>query len=185
MTNSDKYLQIDNIKEVDDFIEKIKFFGPDGYTVIFTNGNSWYIETLILNLLTSYNGFNIYNDRHIGVFCSDEEGYNKAKLLNYKCCLVKSEKMKIKNCLDSIETIDYRRLSFVKTLIIDYIISKNYTVLYIDPDMSFNINQYKNIDFIDDILRRKHTINYEFSINRSIDSIINHDIKIDNAHVFL
>lgn len=178
MNKSDNYLHIDNLQEVDNFIEDIKFNGPDGSTVIFTNGNSLYIETFILNLLVSYKSFNKKTDRCIGVFCLDEEGYIKANKLGYKCCKIKSEKMRINECSDDNY---YRRLSFTKILIIDHILSKNYNVLYIDPDMSFNINQYKDIDFIDNILKRKYTINYEFSIDNSIDSILNYDINIDNV----
>jgi hypothetical protein len=177
---SNNYLQIDNINEIDEFIEKIYFDGPDGKTIIFTNANSWYMETLVLNLIYSYNQFNKNPNRKIGVFCSDKEAYEKAKILNLDCCMINCEKMKINNSLTNVTDEEYRRLSFTKTLIIDYLISKDYTVLYIDPDMSFNYKRYSDLDFIDEILRRKHSINYSFDFNNSLTNINDFDIKVDN-----
>jgi hypothetical protein len=181
LDNSQEFLHIDNKQEVDKFIESIKFTGPEGDTIMFTNANSWYIETLVNNLIYSYNTFNKIPNRKIGVFCSDVEGLEKSKKLGFDSCMIYCEKMNIKNSLKDIARDDYRRLSFVKTLIIDYILSKNYTVLYIDPDMSFNVSSYPNTDFINEILNRKHTINYSFNLDDSIQKINNYDIKIDNV----
>ena len=181
LNNSDYYLHIDNKQEIDDFIDKIKFKGPEGDTVIFTNANSWYIDTLVLNLIKSYDSFNKDKNRKIGVFCSDNEAYDKCIKLNFECCMFKCEKMNIKNSLTNIKADEYKRLTFVKTLIIDYIISKEITVLYIDPDMSFNFKLYPHIDFIDEILKRKHSINYNFDTDKSIININNIDIKVDNV----
>ena len=49
LENSSEYLHIDNKQEIDDFIDRIKFKGPDGDTVMFTNANGWYIDTLVKN----------------------------------------------------------------------------------------------------------------------------------------
>lgn len=181
MNKSSDYLHIDNIKEVDDFIEKIKFNGPEGYTVMFTNGNYWYINTLIKNLIYSYDKFNKKKDRKIGVFCSDIEGYNESNRLGFETCMVNCEKMKIKNSIKDVTPEEYRRLTFTKILLINYIISKNYTVLYIDPDMSFNYKKYNKIDFVNEILNRKKSINYTFDISNSIAKVNNYENKIDNV----
>lgn len=181
LEKSDKYLHLDNKNEVDKFIERIKFKGPEGDTIMFTNGNSWYIETLICNLIKSYDSFNKDERRKIAVFCSDKEAYDKCIKLNFECCMFECEKMNIKNSLNNIISDEYKRLTFVKTLLIDYIISKNITVLYIDPDMSFNYKQYPNIDFIDEILNRKHSINYTFDNDKCIIKLNNIDIVIDNV----
>lgn len=181
LEKSDEYLHLDNKDEVDKFIERIKFKGPEGDTIIFTNGNSWYIDTLIYNLIKSYESFNKDEKRKIAVFCSDKEAYDKCIKLNFECCMFECEKMNIKNSLNDIISHEYKRLTFVKTLLIDYIISKNITVLYIDPDMSFNYKQYPNIDFIDEILNRKHTINYMFDNDKGIIQLNDTDIVIDNV----
>uniref|UniRef100_A0A6C0I568 Nucleotide-diphospho-sugar transferase domain-containing protein n=1 Tax=viral metagenome TaxID=1070528 RepID=A0A6C0I568_9ZZZZ len=180
LENSNEYLHIDNKQEIDDFIDRIKFKGPEGDTVMFTNANGWYIDTLVHNLICSYNSFNTNQDRKIAVFCSDTEAFDKCKQLNFECCMVQCDKMNIKESVNNITSGEYKRLTFVKTLLIDYIISKDITVLYIDPDMSFNYKKYPGLDFVDEILNRKHTINYCFE-NQSIASINNIDIKIDNV----
>ena len=181
LDNSDDYLHIDNKSEIDRFIDKIKFNGPEGETIMFTNANSWYIDTLVLNLMKSYDSFNKDKNRKIGVFCSDKEAYDKCLKLNFECCMFECDKMNIKNSLSNTISNDYKRLTFVKTLLIDYIISKDITVLYIDPDMSFNYKNYPNYDFINDILKRKHSINYNFENDQSILSVNNYDIKVDNV----
>jgi hypothetical protein len=180
MSVSNDYLHIDNQDEVDTFIEKIKFKGPEGDTVIFTNGNSWYMDTLILNLIYSYKKFNKVQDRKIGVFCSDDEGYRKSIKLGFDSCMIRCEKMKITNTLTNVTPEEYRRLTFTKILIIDYLVSKGYTVLYIDPDMSFNYRRYPYLDFIDELLARKHSIKYGFDKD-SITHIDDYDTAIDNV----
>lgn len=174
-----EYLEIDNKQEIDTFIEKIKFIGPDGDTIIFTNANSWYIDTLVNNLITSYKKLN--TNRKIGVFCSDDDAFQKSLSLGFDSCMIKCQNMKISNSLSNVTPEEYRRLSFTKILIIDYLISKNYIVLYIDPDMSFNYIKYPNTDIINEILLRKNTINYLFDTDNSINSINNYNIKIDTV----
>lgn len=180
MNNSEHFFHIDNKEEIDSFIDRMKFKGPEGPTIIFTNGNSWYIETLILNLLYSFQKTNTHNDRKIAVFCSDEEAYEKAKYLNFDCCRVKCDKMKINDLYNNTGSVSYRRLTFVKTLLIDYIVSKNITVLYIDPDMSFNFSRYPNINLVDEILKRRQSTNYKFNTDNSIDFIKDKNKYIDN-----
>jgi hypothetical protein len=173
------FLDIDNKDEIDAFIEKIKFNSPLGEVVMFTNANSWYIETLVLNLIHSYNKFNNIFSRKIGVFCSDEEGYNKSLKLGFSCCMIKCDKMRIKDNENNVTQDEYKRLSFTKTLIIGYLTTKNYVSLYIDPDMSFNYQKYPNLDFIEEILNRKHSINYNFE-NNILTKINNFDISVDS-----
>lgn len=180
LTHSDNYLHIENYDEIDKFIEKIKFIGPDGPTLIFTNGNYSYIDTLIKNLLLSYEQFNKKKDRKIGVFCSDKKGYELSKKLGFDSCLVECKKMNIYNCFSNVSPEEYRRLCFVKLLLIDHILSKNFCILYIDPDMAFNSKKIKNTDFVDLILNRKFSINYNFSYDK-ISHINDFDIKIDNV----
>lgn len=194
--NIKSYIEADNEDELYEFFEKISFDGPDGKTIIFTNTNSWYTETLILNLIKSHELCNkIYekNDqnylaRKIGIICTDEEAYMKSKLLGYDCCMFKAENMLIKNALSVSKQEDYRRLTFVKILIIYYALLKNYTILYIDPDMSFNVKYLQrkiekdaNFNFIDNLLKRKNSINYSFHKNRDLSGIVGINKHIDNV----
>ena len=117
LDNSDDYLHIDNKSEIDRFIDKIKFNGPEGETIMFTNANSWYIDTLVYNLMKSYDSFNKDKNRKIGVFCSDKEAYDKCLKLNFECCMFECDKMNIKNSLSNTISNYYKRLTFVKTLL--------------------------------------------------------------------
>jgi hypothetical protein len=130
---------IENKNMIKDIIEKAKFSTDKyGTVVIFTNGNDWYIPTLIHNLLKS---MNIHEpNRKIIVFCSDKEGYDKCKELGFEYF----EFVDIPNLMvsdstsdTSASTTDYTRLSFVKTVIVKFILDLGYTPLYLDPDMAF------------------------------------------------
>ncbi len=46
-------MKITNIEDIKNIIDKAKFNTEKGEVVIFTNGNGWYIDTLIQNLLKS------------------------------------------------------------------------------------------------------------------------------------
>ena len=138
---------IKNIDEIKDFLQKISY----NNTVIFTNGNSSYIDTLIHNLLASYNRFN--NKYKIGVFCSDEEAFQKSKNLNMISTIIYIPELKIDNAYSSKAGEEfYLRLCFVKIIIINLAINLGYNVLYIDPDMTFNLNCIDELISIQDEL---------------------------------
>ena len=86
---------IKNIEEIKIFLESISC----NNTVIFTNGNSSYIDTLIYNLLKSYDRFN--NNYKIGVICSDEEAFEKSKKLNMTSEIIYIPELKIDNAYSS------------------------------------------------------------------------------------
>lgn len=46
-------MEITNEEDIKNIINKAKFNTDKGDVVIFTNGNGWYIDTLIQNLLKS------------------------------------------------------------------------------------------------------------------------------------
>lgn len=147
---------IKNIEEIKEFLHKISF----NNTVIFTNGNSSYIDTLIYNLLTSYNKFN--NNYKIGVFCSDEEAFEKSKKLNMISEIIYIPELKIDNAYSSNAGEEfYLRLCFVKIIIINLAINLGYDVLYIDPDMTFNLN------CIDELINIKDELTFAKYINNS------------------
>jgi len=132
-------VKIENIDSIRSLIENVKFKSDKhGDIVLFTNGNLWYIDTLIKNLLKS---MEIYEkDRKIAVFCSDTEGLEKCKELGFKYCeYVDIPTLGVKNSLTGTDadTNQYTSLSFVKVVLCKYILDLGYTPLYIDPDMAF------------------------------------------------
>lgn len=132
-------IAIINWNDVNKIIEDTKF-NTDKYgtVVIFTNGNDWYIPTLIHNLIKS---FAIHEpDRKIIVFCSDKQGYKKCSELGFKYFeFVDIPELNISNETSGThsDTDSYTRLSFVKTVLISHILKIGYTPLYLDPDMAF------------------------------------------------
>lgn len=136
---TDKQILIDNINEINNIIEKVKFETEKyGSVVLFTNGNDWYIPTLIHNLLLS---MKIHEPlRKIIVFCSDKAGYNKCKELGFDYFeYVDIPDLMVNNVLSGSDasTKNYTRLSFVKIVLIKHILELGYTPLYLDPDMAF------------------------------------------------
>jgi hypothetical protein len=132
-------ININNPSQIRDIIEKTKFFSEKyGNIVIFTNGNDWYIPTLINNLLKS---MEIHEPSHkIIVFCSDKSGYNKCEENGFKYFeYVDIPELNVSNVLSgsSCDTKDYTRLCFVKIVLMKYILELGYTPLYLDPDMAF------------------------------------------------
>jgi Nucleotide-diphospho-sugar transferase len=131
-----------NTEEVEDFFRKIaiKNSVTQG-TLVFTNGNKTYIETLILNLLESYK--NVGSTAcPIGVFCSDAMAYSRSVELGMNSCYVKIPSLGVDDAYSSACAGSelYLRLCFVKILLIKYALQLGYDVLYIDPDMAFNKN---------------------------------------------
>ena len=125
---SDKEIIINNFNDMFDIIEKAKFDTEKyGTVVIFTNGNDWYIPTLIHNLILS---MKIYEPlRKIIVFCSDKEGYNKCKDLGFEYFeYIDIPDLMVNNVLSGSDasTKNYTRLTFVKTVIIKHILELGY-----------------------------------------------------------
>jgi hypothetical protein len=146
---------ISNFDEVSKYFNKISY----NNTIIFTNGNETYIPTLIRNLLYSYYRFN--NSYKIGVFCSDTKALEKAKEFSIDACLVDIPELKVSHAYSSIAGSEfYLRLCFVKIILIRYALELNYNVLYIDPDMTFNLN------CIDDLVQIKDDLTFAKYIER-------------------
>ena len=136
---SENHICINNPDIVKNIIENVKFNTEKyGTVVMFTNGNDWYIPTLIYNLLES---MKIHEpNRKIIVFCSDKSGYNKCKELGFKYFeYVDIPDLMVSNILSGSDatTKNYTRLSFVKIVLVKYILELGYTPLYLDPDMAF------------------------------------------------
>jgi len=157
----DSVVSIDNLEEMKSFFQSIAFESKYGQTIIFTNGNDWYIDTLIRNLLFSYDKWNTRTDRKIGVVCTDDKAYEKAHSLGMACFNLKSADLGVGEMHDSLEYTSYLRLCYVKTVVTYYCLLFGYFVIYIDPDMSFNL-QKENIDFIDNLIEGNGAIEYTF-----------------------
>ena len=132
-------ININNTESINKLIDSVLFKSEKyGNVVIFTNGNDWYIPTVINNLLKS---LNIHEPtRKIAVFCSDKPAYNKCKELGFKYFeFVDIPDLMVSNSLSNTDanTQDYTRLSFVKIVLMKHILHMGYTPLYLDPDMSF------------------------------------------------
>ena len=147
---------IKNFQEVSDYFKKIS----KNNTIIFTNGNETYIPTLIRNLMETYYRFN--NEYKIGIFCSDTKAFEKAKEFSLDACLVDIPELKVSEAYSSVAGSEfYLRLCFVKIILIKYAIELNYNVLYIDPDMTFNLN------CIDELVQNKNDLTFAKYIERS------------------
>lgn len=146
---------ISNFEEVSNYFKKIS----NNNTIIFTNGNETYIPTLIRNLMYSYNRFN--NKYKIGIFCSDSKAFEKAKEFSLDACLVDIPGLQVSKAYSSIAGSDfYLRLCFVKIILIKYALELGYNVLYIDPDMTFNLN------CIDELVQNKDDLTFAKYIER-------------------
>ena len=140
-------MEIANSEEIKNIINKAKFNTDKGDVVIFTNGNGWYIDTLIQNLLKS---IEIYDNKYkVVVFCSDKDGMERCKRLNYEFFeYVDIPELQVLSITENKEnnTEFYKRLTFVKIVLISYILKLGIIPLYLDPDMAL-----KN-ESIDDLL---------------------------------
>jgi hypothetical protein len=144
---------ISNFQEVSNYFKKIS----NNNTIIFTNGNETYIPTLIRNLMYSYYRFN--NEYKIGIFCSDNKAFEKAKEFSLDACLVDIPGLQVSEAYSSSAGSEfYLRLCFVKIILIKYALELNYDVLYIDPDMTFNLN------CIDELVNNKDELTFSYYI---------------------
>lgn len=148
-TINDK-IQIKNKDEINSIIEKAKIKTKDGKEIVlFTNGNSWYIDTLIKNLLESIKLNEKPEYNKVIVFCSDKDGYKKAKENNFDFFeYVDIPDLGVSDILENYngKREYYIRLTFVKIVLISHILELGYYPVYLDPDMSFKQNS------IDDLL---------------------------------
>jgi len=135
--NFNSIVTVENLDKYSSFLKEICFTTKYGNTVIFTNGNSWYMDTLIRNLVVSFKHHKEHKDYPFGVISSDEEGYSKAKKEYKHSFLIKIPLLKVDNLMTVKQPEDYTRLCFVKTALIYHALKFGYTVLYIDPDQSF------------------------------------------------
>lgn len=129
-----------NTEEVEEFFRKISIQSKNSEgTVVFTNGNDKYINSLIRNLLESQKRV-CETFIQIGVFCSDQKAYNTAVELGMTACYVKIPSLGVDDAYNSAGAGSelYLRLCFVKILLIKYALQLGYDVLYLDPDMAFN-----------------------------------------------
>jgi hypothetical protein len=135
----DKIISLKNPDKIIEIINKVKISTLNyGEIVFFTNGNDWYIPTLIKNLVKS---MEIHEPKYkIIVFCTDSSGYEKCKDIGFEYFeFVDIPDLMISNVLsDSDASTDhYTRLCFAKTVIMKFILDLGYTSFYIDPDMAF------------------------------------------------
>jgi len=139
-------IEIKNTKEIDQIIEKAKFSTHLGESIIFTNGNLWYINTLIKNLILSMKK---YEPRHkIAVFCSDIQSVRICNALGFQIySFVDILGLDLKNALSGThaDTTEYTKLSFVKIVLTRYFLNKGLNVIYIDPDMAFKTPAINNL----------------------------------------
>lgn len=130
-------MKISNEEHVKNVIEKAKFSTDKGEVVIFTNGNGWYIDTLIQNLLKS---IHLHDNKYkIVVFCTDKDGLERCKRLNYEFFeYVDIPELQVSTITENKDnnTEFYTRLTFVKIVLISYILKLGITPLYLDPDMA-------------------------------------------------
>ena len=140
-------IEIENKDKIKNIIEKCKVKTDKGEFVFFTNGNGWYINTLINNLIKSIE----LNDKEFDkviVFCSDKDGYNRCKEINFKYFeYVNIPELKVSDLIENQDNKQehYTRLTFVKIVLISYILELGYIPFYLDPDMSFKTNSIDNL----------------------------------------
>lgn len=130
-------MEIINEEDIKNIINKAKFNTDKGDVIIFTNGNGWYIDTLIQNLLKS---IHIYDNKYkVVVFCTDKDGLERCKRLNYDFFeYVDIPELKVSTITENKDnnTEFYKRLTFVKIVLISYILKLGIIPLYLDPDMA-------------------------------------------------
>ena len=178
-TNDDK-IQIENIDEINAIIEKAKIKTKDGKEIVlFTNGNNWYIDTLIKNLLKSIELNEKPEYNKVIVFCSDKEGYDKAKECGFDFFeYVSIPDLDVSNILENYngKREYYIRLTFVKIVLMSHILKLGYYPVYLDPDMSFKENS------IDDLLSYL-TEEYDF-VTSGTKNHLNSNIMIARPNSF-
>ena len=137
LPKENKLIDIENIDEYHSYLQTIEFDTKLGKTIAFTNGNSWYIPTLIKNLIKTMFINETYNCK-LGVICSDKKAFELCDENNIKNKFyVSMPLLKVEKLNDVKKDEDYRRLVYVKTVLIHNALKFGYNVIYIDPDMAF------------------------------------------------
>jgi hypothetical protein len=131
-------IYIENLNEYKEYLESISFQTKCGKTILFTNGNGWYISTLIKNLILSMDINDSSYRGKMGVICTDQEALDTCQTLNMvNSFLVKIPLLNIDLLTRVNNPEDYTRLVFVKIVLIYYALQFGYSIIYIDPDMAF------------------------------------------------
>jgi len=174
-------IQIKNKDEINLIIEKAKIKTKDGKEIVlFTNGNSWYIDTLIKNLLESIKLNEKPEYNKVIVFCSDKDGYKKAKENNFDFFeYVDIPDLDVSNILENYngKREYYIRLTFVKIVLISHILDLGYYPVYLDPDMSFKDNSINDLlSYLSD--------EYDFILSGT-KSYLNSNIMIARPNIFI
>jgi hypothetical protein len=143
---------LDNAHVLTRFFADTAFVTKLGPTVMFTNANEWYVDTLVANLMASYQAWNQRTDRQIGLVCTDTQALTRALKHGWPCCLLESKDLGLETLFNTSQPASYRRLCFAKTAIAYHALMLDYAVIYIDPDMSFNLGLQglaRPVDYID------------------------------------
>jgi GR25 family glycosyltransferase involved in LPS biosynthesis len=133
-------ITISNKESIKAIAEKCKISTAHGDIVLFTNGNGWYINTLIKNLITSMKLHDADYYNNLIVFCSDQDGYQRCKeeqFENYELVTIPLLNVDSFTSNNSNDIDIYTRLCFVKVALMSYLLELGYIGLYIDPDMAF------------------------------------------------
>ena len=157
-------IEIENKDKIKNIIEKCKVKTDKGEFVFFTNGNGWYNNTLINNLIKSIE----LNDKEFDkviVFCSDKDGYNRCKEINFNYFeYVNIPELKVSDLIENQDNKQehYTRLTFVKIVLISYILDILYfSIIYICNIMIVRPSLNTNFLFNLEIKEVDHIINTE------------------------
>lgn len=151
-------IKIKNFKSFRYIIQNNYIDTKFGKVIIFTNGNGWYIHTLIHNMIQTMKISDPKYGNKIIVFCSDKQAEEKSKNIKFDLY----QYINIPDLLVSNITGDspagteqYTRLCFFKTILMRQIMEEGFIPLYLDPDMAFIkpaiediINYLNKSDFI-------------------------------------
>jgi len=151
-------IKISNFEDFKNIIESNYILTKFGKVVIFTNGNSWYINTLINNMIKSMKIFEKNFVNKLIVFCSDKEAEETSRKLNFNLYkYINIPKLQVSDITTDSPagTSKYTRICFFKTVLMRQIMEMGYIPLYLDPDMAFikpavddMLNYLENSDFV-------------------------------------
>jgi hypothetical protein len=141
LLSDNKIITIENLGEYEEYLKNSSttLDLPNGKQIkyfLFTNGNGWYIPTLIKNLMVSKE-INETCNTTISVICSDDEAYDLAIKEGFSAFRVHIPLLECDNLFSVKKQEDYYRLVFVKTVLTYHALMLGYSVIYIDPDMAF------------------------------------------------
>lgn len=165
-------IKIKNTKEVNDILGRT--ITRSKY-IIYTTGNSWYIDTLIHNLCIS---LKVYEpDIKLIIFCTDKEGVEKCKNIteieHYQYVDIPDLGVNTFYNNTDATTVKYTLLSFVKTVLMRHILDQNYIPIFLDPDMALKMS------CIDDLISYSRIADF---VCAGSSNHINTNIMIANDH---